>query len=266
MEILTRDASGLITPVNQTNPLFVDTREGFAIARGAVTNFTSGNKAGRNTDVDIGTEDIISQGGIYVPPTVARIHNIVSSSVQDGVAGTGALTITINGLDAAYAEVNETITMNGTTIVPTVYSYIFINRMSVATAGSTATNVGTITSTAQTDATVSAQITAGDGQAALGVYQVPLGKTTYLFDFNASVRLASGAAGTAILQLMTRTFGGAWTKRQTIMVNATGGSFVERAYKSPLVLAAKTMVKIQVTSDTNNMDVACAFDYINIAT
>lgn len=48
------------------------------------------------------------------------------------------------------------------------------------------------------------------------------------------------------------------------MINLTGNSFVERMYKNPLVLTEKTMVKIQVTSDTNNMDVACAFDYINI--
>jgi len=237
---------------------------GLTLAAGLITDRTIGNKAGRNTDIDIGTEDVISQGGLYTPPTVARVHNIVSSSASDTSAGVGARTITINGLDSNYSDISEIVTLNGTTLVATVNSYIFINRMTCTTVGTSATNVGNITATAVTDATISAQISAGEGQAQLGVYQVPLGKTMYLSNFNASARVSGGGAGTAILQLMTRTFGGAWTKRQTIMINLTGNSFVERFYKNPLVLAEKTMVKVQVTSDTNNMDVACAFDYINI--
>ena len=237
---------------------------GLTLAAGLITDRTIGNKAGRNTDIDIGTEDVISQGGLYTPPTVARVHNIVSSSASDTSAGVGARTITINGLDSNYSDISEIVTLNGTTLVATVNSYIFINRMTCTTVGTSATNVGNITATAVTDATISAQISAGEGQAQLGVYQVPRGKTMYLSNFNASARVSGGGAGTAILQLMTRTFGGAWTKRQTIMINLTGNSFVERFYKNPLVLAEKTMVKVQVTSDTNNMDVACAFDYINI--
>lgn len=237
---------------------------GLTLAAGLITDRTIGNKAGRNTDIDIGTEDVISQGGLYTPPTVARVHNIVSSSASDTSAGVGARTITINGLDSNYSDISEIVTLNGTTLVATVNSYIFINRMTCTTVGTSATNVGNITATAVTDATISAQISAGEGQAQLGVYQVPLGKTMYLSNFNASARVSGGGAGTAVLQLMTRTFGGAWTKRQTIMINLTGNSFVERAYRNPLVLTEKTMVKIQVTSDTNNMDVACAFDYINI--
>ena len=237
---------------------------GLTLAAGLITDRTIGNKAGRNTDIDIGTEDVISQGGLYTPPTVARVHNIVSSSASDTSAGVGARTITINGLDSNYSDISEIVTLNGTTLVATVNSYIFINRMTCTTVGTSATNVGNITATAVTDATISAQISSGEGQAQLGVYQVPRGKTMYLSNFNASARVSGGGAGTAILQLMTRTFGGAWTKRQTIMINLTGNSFVERFYKNPLVLAEKTMVKVQVTSDTNNMDVACAFDYINI--
>lgn len=237
---------------------------GLTLSAGLINDRTVGNKAGRNTDVDIGTEDVISQGGLYVPPTVARVHNIVSSSASDASAGVGARTISINGLDANYADISETVTLNGVTPVATVNSYIFINRMLCTTVGTSATNVGNITATAVTDATISAQISAGEGQAQLGVYQVPLGKTMYFFGFNASARINGGGAGTAVLQLMTRTFGGAWTKRQTIMINLTGNSFIERMYKNPLVLTEKTMVKLQVTSDTNNMDVACAFDYMNI--
>jgi hypothetical protein len=237
---------------------------GLTQAAGLIDGRTTGNKTGRNANIDIGTEDVISQGGLYTPPTVARVHNIVSSSASDTSAGVGARTITINGLDSNYSDISEIVTLNGTTLVATVNSYIFINRMTCTTVGTSETNVGNITATAVTDATISAQIIASGGQSQLGVYQVPLGKTMYLSNFNASARVSGGGAGTAVLHLMTRTFGGVWIKRQTIMINLTGNSFVERMYKNPLVLTEKTMVKIQVTSDTNNMDVTCAFDYINI--
>ena len=88
-----------------------------AISRQEITNYVAGNKAGRNQDVDIGSEDIICQGGDYTPPTTARIHNIASSSANDTSAGTGARTVSINGILADYSEANETITMNGTSNV-----------------------------------------------------------------------------------------------------------------------------------------------------
>lgn len=78
------------------------------------------NKFGYNPDVDIGTEYIWANGGLWVPPTQARVHNIVSTDANDnGTGTTGALTLRIFGLDTNYNEINEDITLNGQTIVAT---------------------------------------------------------------------------------------------------------------------------------------------------
>ena len=229
-----------------------------AIARQEITGYTAGNKAGRNVDIDIGSEDVIGQGGTYTPPTTARVHNIASSSANDTAAGTGARTVSINGLLADYSEANETITMNGTTNVPTVNSYIFINRMRVETAGSTDSNVGTITATAVTDATISAQIDAAYGQAALGVFLVPLGKTMYLTKFGAAMI----GTGNVSVNLMTKVFGGAYTVRNNLSLNNNSSTTAERKYDFPLRITEKTYVKIRATSSALNSDVSCYFDYL----
>ncbi len=56
------------------------------IGRGNVAGSSLMAKFGENPDIDLGFETIWDGGGIYVPPTQARIHNIASSLAAD--AGT----------------------------------------------------------------------------------------------------------------------------------------------------------------------------------
>ncbi len=53
-------------------------------AEGNEPNVKVVNLFGRNTDIDTSAEDITEIGGNYAPPTVARVHAIVSSSAEDG--------------------------------------------------------------------------------------------------------------------------------------------------------------------------------------
>lgn len=63
------------------------------ISRGKVPGMSSVNKFGRNPDVD-GAEDIWVNGGFWVPPTLARTHDIASTSTQDkgSLLSTGTFT------------------------------------------------------------------------------------------------------------------------------------------------------------------------------
>ncbi len=59
----------------------------FEVAKGTFAGTSFINKFGENPDIDTGAfEDIWDAGGTYVPPTQARLHDIVSTSVSD--AGT----------------------------------------------------------------------------------------------------------------------------------------------------------------------------------
>jgi hypothetical protein len=115
-------------------------------------------------------EGLTLSGGAYVYPTVAAPLVLVSDSASD----TSALSVQIQGLDANYAPLVETIAMNGTTNVTTTNSFLRINLMTTTNG----LNVGNIT--AKISSTTYAKISAGIGQTQMSLYTVPAGYTFYL--------------------------------------------------------------------------------------
>lgn len=233
------------------------------VARGLITGQISVNKFGRNPDVDVGTEDIWSQGGTWVAPTAARVHNLASTSANDTAAGTGARTLTVNGLNGSYVDTTETITLNGVANVATANSYVIIHRMIVQTAGSVESNVGTITATAVTDGTISAAIVIGKNQTQVAIYQIPAGYTGYLSQYYGGFQGGAGAA--CFIELFGKAFGGVYALKGTLTLRVDGSSFDVRSYKSPLKFTEKSIIKLTATSDAVNSNVVGAFDLILVA-
>lgn len=84
-------------------------------------------------------------GGAFTWRTTPTAAEVLSSSAADTAAGTGARTITVTGLGPAYVAQSEVVTLNGTSVVALVNTYIHINKVNVTTAGSGNTNTGAIT-------------------------------------------------------------------------------------------------------------------------
>jgi hypothetical protein len=175
-------------------------------AAGHVPGYSTIQKFGRNQVIDTAAiEDIWDAGGIWVAPTTARLHDIASTSASDdgAPAGVGARTIRVAGLTGwGAAQVTEDIIMDGTTNVPTVNAYVIIHRLEVLTKGATSVNVGTITATAQTDGTVTAQIAAGFGQSQMAIYGVPSTQTAFVFRFYSNILKTAGTVRVDNLLLM----------------------------------------------------------------
>lgn len=77
-----------------------------AVGLGQVPGYRRITALGNNPDMDTGAaEDVWTGGGIYPWPTGSTALEIVSDSANDAAVGTGARTVTINGLDINYAEV-----------------------------------------------------------------------------------------------------------------------------------------------------------------
>lgn len=130
-------------------------------------------------------EGLTLSGGNYTYPSSAGQVVLVSSSASD----TSALSVQIQGLDANYNLLSETIALNGTSNVTSVNSYFRINGLFVTNG----TNVGTITAKIAT--VLYAQINAGVGQSQMSIYTVPSGYSffiTYL-QANASIGFTSSA-------------------------------------------------------------------------
>lgn len=133
------------------------------VALGRRQGATLWNKFGYNADIDIGTEVIASWGGTFVPMTTARTLSIVSTDVDDTDADTGAHGVVVYGVDENRESVTEVVMLTGTTPVVTTSTWLGVNRMALFRSGSSKVNEGTITATATTDATIQAQIPAGEG-------------------------------------------------------------------------------------------------------
>lgn len=177
------------------------------VAQGEVLGYSLVRKFGYNADVDQTStpETIWSQGGVWVPPTTARLHDIVSSSGNDNPLGTGVDEIELFGLDASGALQSEKVAVNGLTPVTTANTYTMVHRLAITKMGSSATgytNAGTITATAQTDSTVTCAIPVAKGQSTLGVYQIPASTDGYLLRYAASIVKGGGASSTALLDLV----------------------------------------------------------------
>jgi hypothetical protein len=146
------------------------------VSRGQVDGHTAIQLFGYSTAVGstaLGPlwEGLTISGGAYAYPSTAAALVLVSDSASD----TSALSVQIQGLDASYAPLVETIAMNGTTNVTTTNSFLRVNLMSVTNG----TNVGNIT--AKISSTTYAKINAGIGQTQMSLYTVPAGYTFYLY-------------------------------------------------------------------------------------
>lgn len=247
---------------------------GTEVQRGNIGGFSAVNKFGRNTEVDSGVSADVWDGGntgdvslLWVAPTTARTHTIASTDANDTGGGSGARTLRVFGLTAWNAnEVNEDVTMDTGSPPVTSNSYVIIHRMRVLTKGASGPNVGTITATATTDGTITAQIGPGEGQTQMAVYGIPSTQTAYMKRYYASLNRASGGASTGYLDTLlcfnpepdAELLG--FLIKQTDGLVLNGSSRFEQNYAIPKTFAGPGILKVQAASNTNNMDISAGFD------
>lgn len=138
-----------------------------AVVRRAVNDFTLDTNRGLQTGISyehiVGRCDDVMNNfreirencmTSYDWMTTAETIDVESDNVADTSTGTGARKIKLIGLDANWDKISEDITMNGTTAVTSVNSYIRILRAFVIEAGTfqspCGVNTGNITFTSAT--------------------------------------------------------------------------------------------------------------------
>lgn len=239
------------------------------VSKGQVTGASSLYKFGYNPDINGTEETVWSQGGDVVWPAAAFTAFISSSSTADTSAGTGAQTVTVEGLDENYAVQSVTVSMNGQAQVQIgdASGWIRINRAFVATAGSGGTAAGTVyiaatgVSSGVPTGTIYASITDGN-QTQMAVYTVPASHTLYLDDliFTAAI---SQANNYATVKLNTRDFGSNVFRTKFINVLQSNELIID--FEFPLAIPEKTDIECRaVTSNTNNQ-IGASFQGVLIA-
>lgn len=132
------------------------------------------------------------------PATAIQVEVLSSDNTQDKAAGTGALTVKLWYLTTAFVEKTEVITMNGTTVVPSVGTDIFrIQALRVESTGTNGSPIGNITLRTVSAGATHAYIAAGSNNAYLANYTVPVGYTLLIDTIHVDSTAATLAASYA---------------------------------------------------------------------
>ena len=229
-----------------------------------VVNVDYIHKFGRNPSVGGAPETIWMQGGVYSYLTSPSTVYVTSDSGNDAAGGTGARTITVEGLDGDYNNVQETLTVGGS--VGTV-EFLRVFRAYVVESGSVGTNVGDVrvTTGAGGSGTVLADIstigtgtTFGLGQTQLALYTIPAHCTGYLTTWNVGV---GSYNDTTTVSLYTRLFDTGYQSFRTRDIMDVPGGYHTRNYDIPLLMPAKTDIEIRAIASTGST-ISSSFDLV----
>ena len=222
------------------------------------------HKFGRNPNVGGAPETIWMQGGIYSYLTSPSTVYVTSDAAADAAAGTGARSVTVQGLDVNYQEVEETLTVGGS--VSTV-EFLRVFRAFVVASGSEGTNVGDvrITTGAGGSGTVLADIgtigtgtTYGLGQSQLALYTIPAHCTGYLTTWNVGIGAYNS---TATVSLYTRVFDTGYESFRSRDIMDVPGGFHTRNYDVPIKMPARTDIEVRAIASTGSK-ISASFDLV----
>ena len=229
---------------------------------GLIPGITPLFKFGRNLDIDTtNPEDVHELGGDYLFPTAASTISTVSDSSSDtNSGGTGIKTLTIEGLDANWELLSETIEMDGTTPVVTSNSFLRVFRAFADTSGSAQEAIGNITLT-HSEGDI-AYIIAGEAQSLIACYSVAVNHTLMLSKLLIGL-LRQGATARFEAHFEVKLFNSnSWRVRQDIPTIGSGSSTNERD-ASPIwfPVPEKSDIRVRVHSvAVNDTGAIASFD------
>jgi hypothetical protein len=235
------------------------------VARGQIQGHRNVTVFGFNPDVDTTQVSVWPLPSLITFPASAIQMKVSSSSANDTSAGTGARTVVVQGLDADYNEVTETVTLNGQTAVTMTASLLRVNYAYVATAGSGNSAAGSIyigtgTVTSGVPATVYDIIKLDYNTTITGSWTVPAGYTAYVSQGLFSTGQASGSTQVEG-RLMIR---GTDNIRRTAAVTTLNNGVADYLFEYPLEIPEKTTIEATAIGSANNNAVSSMFIFVLI--
>ncbi len=242
------------------------------VAKGNISGHSLVQKFGRNPAV--GTSFVpVSISGLYntPQPAAATTLRVKAGNANDTAAGSGARSVTLQGLDETGTLVEETLATAGASAsTATSATYMRLFRVWVATSGTYAT---------QSSGSHAADIVIENGaggtdwltisftgfprsQSEVAAYSVPLGKTVYLLDIN-------------ITSDSSRVFDYIFFKRENILDAAApyqamriqtegiglAGDF-KREFRDPVKFDALTDIGIMAEVGASTGDISAEFNLL----
>ena len=143
------------------------------VARGQIDGHSTVNIYGYQPAVAQTFIPLWENAADYTFPVSAQYMNLTGTDADTAQ-------VLISGLDANYAQISETVTLNGTTAAQTTKQYLRINGMQVVSGNP----AGAVTLTNLAGSTTYAKINSGVGRTQASIYTVPAGYTFFLSRVN----------------------------------------------------------------------------------
>jgi len=219
------------------------------VSRGQIAFHETLFKFGENVAVSTTFETIWTGGGLYTYPTSAANLGVVSTAAADTTTR-----IKVIGLDDDYNEIEEKVTVNGTTTVTTNSEYLRVYRAYVS-ANEPAGNINITHS-----GTLSAQIVSGTNQTLMTVYTVPAGYTLYV----GKGHISSGTENAnkyVTGEFKVRPFGGVFRTQARVNLSA---DHIDFNWEYPIKITEKSDVEARAKSSSGDQGVAASFQGVLI--
>ena len=223
------------------------------VARGLVDGHKRLFKFGFNGDIDTAVEDIWDAGGEYTYQSSA----LAMTATSGGGATDNGVEVTVQGLDANYDEISETVTLAGSGTATTSETYLRVYRAFVA---------GSQESTGDIDiangGTTYAKIADGENQTLMALWTVPAGYTAYLLQTDITAFTEQNNKF-AVVWVQTRELNGVFrTQDKFAIVENTH----HQQYQVPLPIPEKTDIRIRAVGNASspNIELSAGMDIIYI--
>ena len=225
------------------------------------------SKSSSYTSITTGStpEDIWEGGGLYTFDDVgtAPIESLASNNAGDNQD------IVVEGLDINGDEVEQTITLNGTTRVPLATNLWRVNRMindsSTSILGQVFCYTGTGTVPSVGDPEVRALIDDGNNQTLMAIYTIPKGCVGFLYRGEVGAGTEGGGSTTtefADVIYKSRRYQKAFTIKKKLPMSINGNSIYQDKRSFPDIIPSLTDIKITVDSVSTTMRAFATFDIL----
>lgn len=218
------------------------------------------SQVGNHPDADVAAipEELFSLPGIYPFPSSAQSLEVVSDSASDSSAGTGARTLTLTLLDASYAPSTVTVTLDGLTPVAVPGTWLRINNMVVASAGSNLNNVGNVSLRIAGGGAILSYMVVGWGIQRQAIYTVPAGCTLGIRRFLLSINRTSAGTLNGHIEYGVRSPGGVLVFPAGLGVSS--GSDTDSVSRPSVPIPEKYDVFLRIVAlSTSNMNITAGF-------
>jgi len=239
------------------------------VARGQIEGHSSVCQFGINTNVGQSAETVWIGSSVYSFPASASVLKVSSSSTDDvATSGTGAWTVRVEGVDASYEAVSETVSLNGQTAVNTTNSYLRVNKVMVLTAGTGNASAGTIyagtgTVTSGVPAVVVSQTGSSSNESENAFYTVPVGYTAYICRY--TVSSGNSTANTySTFQLRIRPYGGVFGTKSYLI--APGSGLFECEAAVPSAVPEKADIEVRAFTSAGTAVVSAQLQIVLVKT